>query len=183
MRVQVPLIVRLPVRWTLVEAHRVRERNLEQVVIARGERLHDLGQRVPLGVPELLDRPGVPLRQQHGLEWPHGPERHQRREVVVLAVRSSPRARARASGSRRAGSPCAGWYSDWAASSFAGSFGIVAVDQIWQCGCGLLAPIMSPRFSKICTWPIKAASRRGRGIARPRRRPRAGFPGPACGRP
>ena len=30
--------------------------------------------------------------------------------------------------------------------------GIVSFAQIWQCGCGLLAPMISPRFSKICTW-------------------------------
>jgi hypothetical protein len=31
------------------------------------------------------------------------------------------------------------------------SLGSLQVAQIWQCGCGLLAPIIAPRFSKICT--------------------------------
>ena len=35
-----------------------------------------------------------------------------------------------------------------AACSFAGSFGTVSFAQICPCGCGLLAPIIAPRFSK-----------------------------------
>src|ERR1035437_6450322 len=34
------------------------------------------------------------------------------------------------------------------------SLGSAWLDQIWQCGCGLLAPIMAPRLSKICTYWI-----------------------------
>ncbi len=37
-----------------------------------------------------------------------------------------------------------------------GASGIEEVAQIWQWGCGLLAPIMAPRFSKICTWLMSA---------------------------
>jgi len=32
-----------------------------------------------------------------------------------------------------------------------GFVGDKVVDQIWQCGCGLLAPIIAPRFSKTCS--------------------------------
>ena len=39
----------------------------------------------------------------------------------------------------------------WLVSSAAGSSGICSVAQIWPWGWGLLAPIMAPRFSKICT--------------------------------
>src|SRR5579885_3198369 len=30
--------------------------------------------------------------------------------------------------------------------------------QIWQCGCGLLAPMSAPRFSKICTQDVAGAA-------------------------
>ena len=41
--------------------------------------------------------------------------------------------------------------------SLAISLGSERVAQIWQCGCGLLAPIISPRFSKICTAPMSGS--------------------------
>src|ERR1700689_4682849 len=46
---------------------------------------------------------------------------------------------------------CCRWYAANDACSFAGSFGSVAFAQICPCGCGLLAPIIAPRFSKIST--------------------------------
>ena len=46
---------------------------------------------------------------------------------------------------------CCRWYAANDARSLAGSFGTVAFAQICPCGCGLLAPIIAPRFSKIRT--------------------------------
>src|SRR5271163_1261748 len=46
---------------------------------------------------------------------------------------------------------CCRWYNANDACSFAGSLGSVAFAQICPCGCGLLAPIIAPRFSKIST--------------------------------
>jgi hypothetical protein len=45
---EMPLRMRVPVRRRLVEAHRVREAGLEQIVEARGQPLERVGQPVPL---------------------------------------------------------------------------------------------------------------------------------------
>ena len=49
---------------------------------------------------------------------------------------------------------CSRLYARWLASSARGSSGICSVAHIWPWGWGLLAPIMAPRFSKICTCRI-----------------------------
>src|ERR1700730_12136575 len=48
--VEMPLRVRLPVRWLLVETHGVREGDIEEMVVPGGEPLHDVGQIISLFV-------------------------------------------------------------------------------------------------------------------------------------
>jgi hypothetical protein len=63
--------------------------------------------------------------------------------------------------------------SRWALVSAAGSSGTKSVDQICPCGCGLLAPIMAPRFSKICTYSIQSSAAQSLILPSPTRPPRA----------
>ena len=81
---QVPLVVRRAVGGTLVNAHRVRERNLEQAVVARGGALQDVGQAVARRVRQAVNAWEVPLRDHHRFERPNGPERDHGQEAVVL---------------------------------------------------------------------------------------------------
>src|SRR5664280_2051647 len=84
MQVQVPFRVLEAVRGPLVDPHRVRERNVEQAVVARRGALEDVRQSVALRVREPVDRRQVPLGNDRGLERPDGPERNHRQEGVVL---------------------------------------------------------------------------------------------------
>ena len=137
----------------LMKPHRVRKRRLEQFVVSRGQ-------------PSSGCRPDPSARARRAraatsrarsadhqrLERPHRPERHHGDELFVRARRRArPRAvrapRNRTTDTTRAPRDSAAS----AACSRAGSSGTCSVAQIWQCGCGLLAPIIAPRFSKICT--------------------------------
>ena len=85
MRVEVKLIVRLAICGALMEAHRVGKRGFEEVVIARGEALHNVGQAGALGGFHLIEAAEVTFGQDHGFEGPDGPEGDERDEQIVLA--------------------------------------------------------------------------------------------------
>ena len=80
-----PLLVRLAVARGLVEAHGVGEAGLEEVVVAGGGLLEDVGERGLLAVSEFGQRADVALRQDEGFKGPDGPPRDNDEEVVVLA--------------------------------------------------------------------------------------------------
>ena len=103
---------------------------------------------------EAVDRRHVPLGQHHGLERPDRPERHHRQETLVLFHHALAAGLLQPGVLAQQAGPRAPRHASCAAVSLATSLGIAWFDQIWQCGCGLLAPIMAPRFSKICTWRI-----------------------------
>ena len=55
--VKMPLLVCLTVGRSLVEAHRVWERCFKQVVVARRQTLHEIGERVFLRIVHLIEAP------------------------------------------------------------------------------------------------------------------------------
>ena len=59
MSVKVPAFVLEAIGGSLVEAHRIRERDLEAAIIARGEPLQDVGQTVALVAAQLIQACGV----------------------------------------------------------------------------------------------------------------------------
>src|ERR1035437_1606249 len=84
MQVQVPFLVLEAVRGPLVDPHRVRERDVEQAVVARRGALEDVRQAVALRVREPVDRRQVPFGDDRRLERPDGPERDHHQEAFVL---------------------------------------------------------------------------------------------------
>src|ERR1017187_7738707 len=84
MQVQVPFLVLEAVRGPLVDPHGVRERDVEQTVVARRGALQDVRQPVALRVREPVDRRQVPFGNDGRLEWPDGPEGNYHQEAVVL---------------------------------------------------------------------------------------------------
>ena len=152
MRVKMPLGMSLAVGGTLVKSHGVGKRSCEQIVVARRDAMQDVRQRVAARFRKLLQRTGVPLADHDRFKRPHRPERHDRCELIILADDPVLLFVFRFSSTRKANKlECACWYATNDACSLAGSFGSVAFAQIWPCGCGLLAPIMAPRFSKMRT--------------------------------
>src|ERR1039457_112487 len=84
MQVQMPFLVLEVVRGPLVDPHRVRERDVEQAVVARRGALEAVGQDVALRVREPVDRRQVPFGDGRRFERPDGPERDHYQEAVVL---------------------------------------------------------------------------------------------------
>ena len=82
---EMPFRMRLPIRGTLVKSHRIRERNLEDVVVARRRAPQNICQQLALLPGQFVDRREMPLAQQQGLKRPHRPERHHHGKCIVLA--------------------------------------------------------------------------------------------------
>src|SRR5262245_47023364 len=82
--VKVPLRMLLVVGGPLVEAHRVGERGLEQVVVERRQLLENSGKRIALRVVLMMHIADVSHDQQEGLERPRCPKRLYCHEVSVL---------------------------------------------------------------------------------------------------
>ena len=84
MRVQVPLRIAPAIGGLLVETHRVRERDSEQMVVARGEALEHVGEGFLLCPVHLTHRGQVANWKHHGLKRPDRPKRHERAEMLVF---------------------------------------------------------------------------------------------------
>src|SRR6266403_589936 len=84
-RVQMPFFVGAAVRGLLVESHRVRERRLEQIVVANGDAAQDVAEEIALFPAKLIDRSNMALAQHQRFEWPNRPERHNYSKSIVLA--------------------------------------------------------------------------------------------------
>src|SRR4028119_2193246 len=84
MGVQVPVWVLSAVYGSLVETHRIGERDLEQVIVAGGELFEDVGQATSLRLLKIRERTHLAPADDKRLEGPHRPERHQGYEVLVL---------------------------------------------------------------------------------------------------
>ncbi len=82
---QMPFGVGLAVRGTLVEAHRIREGNIEQLVIAGGHLLQDVCQQIAFNFGEGVDSAEVSIADDKSFKRPHRPERHQHCEAVIAA--------------------------------------------------------------------------------------------------
>ena len=68
----------------LVDAHGIRKRSLENIVVAHTKPDHGVGQIGPLLRVHVEHGPQVDLGQDHGLKRPERPERHQGHKRVVL---------------------------------------------------------------------------------------------------
>ena len=71
-----PLLMRLTVGGSLVEAHRVWERCFEQVVVPRRQTLHEIGQRVFLRILHLIETAEVSSGHNQRLKRPYRPKRY-----------------------------------------------------------------------------------------------------------
>ena len=83
MSVKVPAFVLEAIGGSLVEAHRIRERDLEAAIIARGEPLQDVGQTVALVAAQLIQACGVAPTGHKSLERPHCPEGDEGHKMIV----------------------------------------------------------------------------------------------------
>src|SRR5687767_5382207 len=79
-----PLGMRLAIEGSLVEAHRVREGNLEQVIIARGDELQDFSEGCYFGGGQLR-KPGQSrtVGNDENFERPDRPKGDECGEMVV----------------------------------------------------------------------------------------------------
>src|SRR6266849_4525748 len=80
-----PLWVRIAIRGCLMEAHGIRERDLEEIIVARADSLEDVGPTAPHRTVERDQVSRVALRDQKYLKGPNRPERDERQEGSVLA--------------------------------------------------------------------------------------------------
>src|ERR1700678_1424676 len=85
MRVKMPLGMSFAVGGTLVKSHGVGKRSCEQIVVARRDAMQDVRQRIASGLRKLLKRACVLFADEHRLEGPDRPERHDRGELVIFA--------------------------------------------------------------------------------------------------
>src|SRR3979490_1009875 len=79
-----PFVMGLTICRALVKTHGVRKRDLEQMIIARGQTLQSVRQRIFLIVRKFCERAKVPSRDYQGFERPDCPERYQHGEVLVF---------------------------------------------------------------------------------------------------
>ena len=108
-----------------------------------GQRVARAGRRGPAGAPPAASRSAASRTARRPRT---GRRRANRRPRPRPAARRPPGRRSRAA----AAGPCSPRYARWVASSRAASCGSAEPAQIWPCGWGFDAPIISPRFSK--TW-------------------------------
>ena len=74
MDVEMPFTMPFPVTRSLVKAHRVRKRNLEQIVITRSYLLEDIGKLILGFIGEFRQRVQMGLAHNHYLKRPNRPE-------------------------------------------------------------------------------------------------------------
>ena len=82
--VEVPFRMRRAIYWRLMEAHGVGEADVEEVVIAGGEALEDVGEGVAFVTGELGEQTEVAAGEDHGFEGPDGPPGNEGGEVAVF---------------------------------------------------------------------------------------------------
>jgi hypothetical protein len=155
MRVQVPLrVMRLAVRGPLVQAHRVRKDDAEQAVVAppsvpcricaKPLRRDASRSSSPVRVPRAAARASRTARRPRTAPAP-------RIRSLAHTMRSHRVQLQRRVVTQQAGIDAAAGTGP--ACGFARHFirQAVSLVQICPCGCGLLAPIIAPRFSKMVT--------------------------------
>src|SRR5580692_2855624 len=82
---KMPFRMRLPICWTLMKAHGVRETGGKQTIVAHGQLLQNIRQPMLLRWAECIHAPQVCAAEQQGLERPDRPKRYQHDEFLVLA--------------------------------------------------------------------------------------------------
>ena len=85
MRVKVPLRVGLFVGGALMEAHRIRERNAEKVVVTGGDALKDVREGDTLNFFQIGQGSYGSAADYQSFEGPNSPEWHKSNKVVVCA--------------------------------------------------------------------------------------------------
>src|SRR5438477_9632606 len=83
MNMEMPFTMHFPIRRLLVKTHCVRKRNLEQIVVARGYLLEDIGKVILCLIREIWKRSQMALAHNQDLERPNGPERNDGLEPLV----------------------------------------------------------------------------------------------------
>src|ERR1700678_146428 len=84
-----PFRMIFPVRGSLMKTHGIRKRSVEQPVVGsctlfnNFSYLHDLGSIQHRKIRQMFER------QNHSLEWPYGPERHENNKPFVLKYHAS----------------------------------------------------------------------------------------------
>ena len=78
----------LAIGGALVKAHGIGKRRLKEIVVADGQAAHQFRELISFAIAELREVLDVPPAQDHGLEGPYRPVRHQRGEIVVGANNS-----------------------------------------------------------------------------------------------
>ena len=82
--VEVHGVVTLSVGGALVEAHGVGEADLEEIVVAGGDRFEDGREGGALGVGEVGEVAEVAAREDEGFEGPGGPVGNEGNEEIIL---------------------------------------------------------------------------------------------------
>ena len=85
MRMEMPLAMLFSIAWSLMEAHRIGEARLEEIIVAHRRLLHDVGQRCALRIAKVCERSNMLLRQHQRLKRPHCPPRNHNKKLVILA--------------------------------------------------------------------------------------------------
>src|SRR5436305_10902516 len=83
MRVEVPLGVRFSVEGMLVEAHRIREGDIENAIVSRSDLPQQSAQLGNFRRLELRKRPQVPAATHQSFEGPNRPKRHHGNKSIV----------------------------------------------------------------------------------------------------
>src|SRR5208282_6687106 len=86
-----PFRVRLAIGRGLMKTHRIGERNLEEIVVARGELFEDIRKTVARRGIKRSQVSGVSLGEQQHFKRPYRPERNEGCEMGVLDDHARPR--------------------------------------------------------------------------------------------
>lgn len=85
MGVKMPLRMFLTIRGPLMEAHRIRERGLEEIVIPDRQTPEEVGKTLAFRFVESQETGNMTAAQDQGLERPHRPVWYQSNETLVFA--------------------------------------------------------------------------------------------------
>ena len=151
-RMQPPVAVVAPIRGSGMPSHGVRKGCLKQIVVSCGQTLDQIRQGVTLRSRckrrKVADKPP---RQDHRLDKATPPRTAPARPSVHSSRSGDPSFPVRSKVIPQEIRPCRAKYALWLASFCAGIVGRCLAAHTWQCGCGLLHPIIAPLFSKTCT--------------------------------
>src|SRR6185312_7557935 len=83
MRVHLPFSMHRAIGRLLMEAHRIGKWRVEEAVVKPGQLGQDLSKREPFPRVHLIKSANAATRQDHGLERPSRPERHEHAKIII----------------------------------------------------------------------------------------------------